>query len=340
MSKPAPPTSGQGPLVARLLADFCQRNGLRLEIDPQIGHAGYIEAPNGRRSWFKGTHFDLNPLGAAEIAGDKAYTAHFLKQAGFQVPSGILVSAPAVIDAMCRKNPARAQKMTGSDHAQSFAEKAGFPVFVKPNDGREGVDVLKASSPYQLETGLTDLFRHHDHLLVQEALQGRDIRIVVLEGKVLCAIERRPAEVCGDGRRTIEALLSAMPGQTRADPRLLAELAEQDLTLESVPETGRRVLLLPAANLSSGGTGSIVTDTLCTAFAQIAVSAGEMLGLTYFGVDLMAPDLSDPAGGYAILEVNAAPGLNQLHRHGDEPAAVAEAAYEQVFVALARRLTT
>jgi D-alanine-D-alanine ligase-like ATP-grasp enzyme len=338
LSKPADTATGSTPLVARLLADFCQRNGLRLEIDPEIGHAGYIEAPNGRRSWFKGTHFDLNPLGAAEIANDKAYAAHFLKQAGFEVPCGVLVSAPAVIEAIGGKNPSRAEKMTGPDQALSFAEKAGFPVFIKPNDGQEGVDVVRVSSPYQLETGLACLFRHHDHLIVQEAVSGRDIRIVVLEGKVLCAIERRPAEVCGDGVRTVEALLAHMPGQTRADLRLLAELAEQGLTLESVPEKGRAVRLLPAANLSSGGAGSIVTDALCGAFKEIAVSAGEVLGLTYFGVDLLAPDLADPAGGYAILEVNAAPGLNQLHRLGAEQAAVAEAAYNRVFDAINRRL--
>ncbi len=128
-----------------------------------------------------------------------------------------------------------------------------------------------------------------------------------------------------------------MPGQTRADYRLLSELSEQGLTLESVPETGRSVRLLPAANLSSGGTGAIVTNALCGAFKEIAVSAGEALGLTYFGVDLLAPDLSDPACGYAILEVNAAPGLNQLHRLGAEQAAVAEAAYSQVFDAINRR---
>lgn len=338
MSQQADTAIGSPPLVARLLADYCARNGLRLDIDPEIGHAGYIEAPNGRRSWFKGTHFDLNSLGAAEVANDKAYAAYFLKQAGFEVPRGVLVSAPAVIDAIGRKNPARAEKMTGPDQAASFAEKAGFPVFIKPNDGQEGVDVVKVSSPYQLETGLTRLFRRHDHLLVQEAISGRDIRIVVLEGRVLCAIERRPAEIRGDGVRTVEALLAHMPGQTRADPRLLAELAEQGLTLEAVPEAGRSVRLLPAANLSSGGTGSIVTDALCSAFKEIAVKAGEVLGLTYFGVDLLAPDLSDPGGRYTILEVNAAPGLHQLHRLGAEQAAVAEAAYSQVFDAINRRL--
>lgn len=339
-SDPPGHATGQAPLVARLLADYCQRHGLRLELDPQIGHAGYVEAPNGRRSWFKGTHFDLNSLGAAEIAHDKAYAAQFLKNAGFRVPRGVLVSAPAAIDAMRRRNPVRAEKMTGPDHAQSFAETTGFPVFIKPNDGQEGVDVVKVSSPYQLETGLARLFRHHDHLLVQEPVAGRDIRIVVLEGRVLCAIERRAAEALGDGVRTVEALLQAVPAGTRADPRLLSELADQNLTLESVPESGRRVRLLPAANLSSGGSGSIVTDELCGAFKEIAVSAGAFLGLDYFGLDMLVPDLSDPAGGYTILEVNAAPGLHQLHRLGAAQAAVAEAAYEQVFDAIARRLVS
>ncbi len=326
------------PLVARLLADFCQRHDLKFVPEPDIGHAGYVEAPNGRRSYFKGTHFDLNSLGGAEIARDKAYTAHFLAEAGFQVPRGVLVSAPRSVAATRIKNLPHADKMAGVGEAVAFAETAGFPLFVKPNDAREGQDVLRVTSLYQLETALTDLFLRHDNVLVQEAVPGRDLRVLVLKDEVLCVIERWVPDVIGDGDHSIEDLLQALPGRTRSDQRILAELFSQGLSLKSVPVEGQRICLLPNANLSAGGMGRVVTDELCDTLKAIAISSGQTLGLTYYGVDMLAVDPSDPAARHAILEINAAPGLSQFYRQGAEEAALTEQVYEKVFGELKRKL--
>lgn len=326
------------PLTARLLDAYCRKHGLTLVIDPQIGHAGYIEAPNGRRSYFKGTHFDLNADGASAIANDKAYSAYFLREAGLRVPDGVFVSSSKIIEAIRRKNPARAEKMAGLEDALAFADRVGFPVFAKPNDGQEGVDVIRLASPYQLETGLERLFQRHDHLLVQEAATGRDLRVMVLDGEVLCAIERQAPEVTGDSKRTLEELIAGLPDRTRGDLRLLSELSQQGLTLESIPEAGQSVRLLPASNLSAGGHGCEVTGELAKIFREIAITAARVSGLRYCGIDMMIADPSDPASDYVILEVNAAPGLNEFYRQGPEQAELAEAIHEKLFDALRERL--
>ena len=326
------------PVIARRLGAYCEKHGLKLVTDPQIGYAGYIEAPGGRRSYFKGAHFDLNQVGAAEIANDKAYTAYFLKQAGLRVPDGIFISSPKAIEAVRHRNPIRAEKMVGLKDVMAFAESVGFPVFAKPNDGQQGIDVMRFTSPYQLEKGLEALFQRHDHLLIQEAVTGRDLRVMVLDGEALCAIERKAPEICGDGARTLGELIARLPERTRSDPRLLAEIGGQGLSLESVPEEGRHVRLLPAANLSAGGHGREVTGELDAAFKKIAAAAARTLGLRYCGIDMMVAEPADPASDYKILEVNAAPGLNEFYRQGAEQAALAEGIYEKLFDALRERL--
>lgn len=330
--------AGGGPLVARLLADYCRRNGLRFAPEPGTGFAGYIEASSGRRSFYKGTHFDLNPLGASEIARDKAYSAQFLAEAGLRVPRGLLVSAPRSIKATQAKKLPHAAVMKAPEEAVEFAEDVGFPLFAKPNGAREGVDVRRFASPYQLETGLDDLLSRHDNVLLQEAVVGRDLRFMVLEGDVLCVIERSVPYVIGDGRKTIEDLSVSLPHPSRTDPRLPMELAAQGLDLQSIPEKGRRVGLLPNANLSAGGSGRAITDSVCGEIRKVAVVAADTIGLAYCGVDVIVADPADPGTDYAVLEVNAAPGLSRFARLGPDETLLVEQIYERVFDAIGRKL--
>lgn len=332
------PGTARRPLVARLLADFCRRRGFRFVPEPGTGFAGYIEASNGRRSFYKGSHFDLNALGASEIARDKAYTAQFLADAGLRVPRGLLVSAPRSIKATQAKKLPHVAAMKAPAEAAGFAEDVGYPVFAKPNGAREGIDVRRFASPYQLEAGLADLLSRHDNVLVQEAVPGRDLRFMVLEGEVLCVIERAVPSVTGDGRRSIEELSAFLPRITRTDPRLSIELADQGLDLQSVPERGRTVHLLPNANLSAGGSGRAITDEVCGSLGNIAVAAAETIGLAYCGVDMIVSDPADPGSDHTILEVNAAPGLSRFARLGADEAVLVDQIYERVFDAIGRRL--
>ena len=109
------------PLVRRILADYCGRHGLSLICDEGSGQAGYIELADGRRRFFRGTHFDLNPLGAAEIADDKAYTLGFLKRDGFTVPDSMLVHGSDVLASLRVRQPEIAAKIRSAEDALHFA---------------------------------------------------------------------------------------------------------------------------------------------------------------------------------------------------------------------------
>ncbi len=88
-------------------------------------------------------------------------------------------------------------------------------------------------------------------------------------------------------------------------------LAEQGLTVDSVPSAGESVVLRRNANLSTGGTAADVTDTVHSSVARAAIEAAQMVGLDVAGVDIVALNVSQSleVTGGAIVEVNAAPGL-------------------------------
>jgi len=97
----------------------------------------------------------------------------------------------------------------------------------------------------------------------------------------------------------------------RFDDVALRRLALQDMSAESVPERGMRVVLRNNANLSTGGTATDVTDDVHPQVAAQVVAAAQMVGLDIAGVDVICATLQKPLEeqGGAVVEVNAAPGL-------------------------------
>lgn len=309
-------------LVYRLLEDYCGPAGLRLHAADPYGHGGMVEAPDGRRWFFKGTRFDLNGYGACEFANDKAYTAAFLKDCGLAVPATLFAASA---DLAGRRSPPA--------HVMDFADSAGFPLFVKPNTGKEGEGVFRVDTFHGLQAALHQLAGRHDTLVLQEEVRGRELRLLILDGALLCAVERTPPMVTGDGDSSLAELIDAYPAVDPSDDRIDFELATRGMTLTSVPEPGQTVRLLPVANLSAGGTAKFVTGSVEPDIVDIARRAVDCLALRYAGVDLILPD--DPDGPAAIvLEVNAAPGLTNLHRLSSDHARTVEDVYRRIFGAL------
>ncbi|MFZ9432467.1 MAG: cyanophycin synthetase [Burkholderiaceae bacterium] len=241
---------------------------------------------------------------AEAIAQDKDLTKNLLQSAAVPVPVG----APAAT----------------VDEAWAIAERLGLPVVVKPQDGSQGRGVtVNISSREQLEAAFHTAAAIGD-VLVEKFLPGSDFRLLVVGDRLVAAARRDPPFVIGDGRHSVRELVEIV----NADPRrgtghatsltkirfddiAKARLTQQDLTPESVPEKGRRVVLRNNANLSTGGSATDVTDDVHPEVAARAVDAARMVGLPGCGVDVgcetVQRPLADQYGG--VVEVNAAPGL-------------------------------
>lgn len=313
-------SAGSRALVFRLLERFCSEYELRLTAGDPHGHAGRVESPSGKCWYFVGARFDLNNQGAAEIAKDKAYSLKFLAEAGIPHPASCFIQA-STLNA----------ETSIPEHLQKFLKQNAYPLYLKPNAGQEGVDVVRINAEDQLQASLTDLTARHDQLLLQEAVAGQELRVVVLDLEVLCVVERLPPQVNGDGIRSITHLMSDLPGFDSKDDRIDPELTRQGLTFESVPANGQEITLLPVANLSSGGSARIVARDLSPEIAAIACKAVQALGLRFAGVDLIIPEGDNRQEAAILLEVNAAPGLSHLHRQGAQEAKLVEDIYFRIF---------
>ncbi len=308
------------PPFAALLAEAAEELGARLKLDGQFGFVGRIRAADGRTFPIHGKSLGLNPDAAAHIAADKDYTARWLASEGLPAPEGQLAFSPAYQARMALKNAETARRLPGIEAARTFALARGYPVIVKPNTGSEGRDIHLCDSCDALENGLARGFESDEILRIEPWIAGRDYRLLVLDGQVRLAYERRPLAVTGDGASPLSRLvgdrLEALRRHHRGaklgpgDPRITGCLERAGLSMESIPPAGTSIRLLDNANLSTGGALVDLTGRLPAEVEILATRAANSLGLTLAGIDILAPDLALGLSGATILEANSAPGLD------------------------------
>jgi cyanophycin synthetase len=171
-------------------------------------------------------------------------------------------------------------------------------------------------------------------VVIEELLQGKDYRVLVVGGRVVAAAERSPCHVTGNGKNTIAELIEIENRDPRrgeghekpltriyVDETLEVFLGKGGHTLAGVPPAGERVVLSGSANLSTGGTARDVTDALHPEVRAVCERAARALDLDVCGVDLVMEDVTRPfaAGRGGVVEVNASPGL-RMHLHPSEGA--------------------
>lgn len=311
------------PFVPRLLARIADQAGVRVELEPEFEFAGRIIFPDGNFHLFRAGNLNINRAGSVAIAEDKNYTSYFLRKAGLKVPREL-----TFFSEFLAQNLAPHKRRSEQD-ACEFAAGIGFPVIVKPNDGSLGTFVVKAHRPGDILSAAARIFTKHHVALVQEFRSGNDYRIVVLGDEIISAYQRIPLHVVGDGRSTIDELIVRKRNglvalgrpNSEIDPsdvRMDAVLARCGLNRTSILPDGSVQRLLDNANLSSGGDAIDITSQLHPSFAELAIKATRALGLSLCGVDIICDDATRPSADYAILELNAAPGLDNYASVGEE----------------------
>lgn len=263
-----------------------------------------------------------------EIAGDKDLTKRLLGEHGISVPKGFVAA--------------------NEEDALDIAEQIGWPVVVKPLDASHGRGILtNIKGEKELRLAYQDAIKVRDEIIVEKFLEGFDYRFVAVNGKFICAAQRVPAFVVGDGRRTIEELVT----ETNKDPRRgighekvltkieiddlsLALLARKSLTPKFVPKEGETVYLKSTANLSTGGISRDVTDVVHPSNIHMVERIAKIVGLDIIGIDVVSPTVEKPIAdvGGGVVEVNAAPGF-RMHTAPSEgtPRDVAGAVADMLF---------
>ena len=217
-----------------------------------------------------------------------------------------------------------------------IARRIRFPVLLKPLDANDGRGISGRLDSEEAVRAAWPIARaEHPTVVVERFAEGRDHRVVVVDGRVVAVAERIPARVVGDGMRTIGQLAEAINADPRRDPlvpdptrvriplddQTAAFLARSGRTLDTVPAAGEIVYLRPTANISTGGTAIDRTDEIHPRNALLCELAVAAVGLDIAGLDVLTDDIGVPfdENGATILEVNASPGI-RMHTDPDEGA--------------------
>lgn len=245
------------------------------------------------------------------IMENKTVTKKVLKEAGFRVPGGAEFSS---MEEAVKAYP-------------RFAEQA-FVIKPKSTNYGLGITIFKEGASLEdYQAGLAIAFRQDSSVLVEEFMPGTEYRFFVIDGEVQAIMLRVPANVIGDGIRTVKELVEEknsdpLRGTNHRAPLELIQLGEleqlmlkeQGLTIESVPQANQIVYLRENSNISTGGDSIDMTDEFSEAYKKIAVSAVEALGAKISGIDLIIPDKEiDPTTdkkAYGIIEANFNPAMH------------------------------
>ena len=242
------------------------------------------------------------------IAKDKILSQRLLRQMGLPVPEQV--------------------KVASLDEARSQAERIGYPVVIKPSDLDGGAGVFPFLLNVQdLEAAWHLASAKSSNIILEKHAEGLDYRLLVVKGDLVAAIERGPAQVIGDGTRTI-AQLRALENDRRGDAALLlplpddaeaeAVLGSQGLAWADIPAQGQIAKLRRAANHAQGGSVSWCLDRVHEDNVKLALHIAEVFHLDAAGIDLISADISRPWHEVpcVVCEVNAQPSMGRPTHHG------------------------
>lgn len=247
----------------------------------------------------------ISPL----IMENKVVTKKVLAKAGFNVPKSV--------------------EFTSAEQAM-----AHFPLFenravvIKPKSTNYGLGITifqqGVKNREDFAKAIEIAFREDKEVMVEDYLVGTEYRFFVLGDETLAVLLRVPANVVGDGVQTVRELVAAKNADplrgdgSRSPLKKIAlgdieqlQLKEQGLTVDSVPEKGRTVQLRANSNISTGGDSIDMTDQMHESYKQLAVGIAHAMGAKVCGVDLIIPDLTQPAqpnlASWGVIEANFNP---------------------------------
>jgi cyanophycin synthetase len=312
-----------GPSTAAIVAAATARGIPHLRLNDgnlvQLGHGA-----SQRRIWTAET--ELTSAIAEGIAGDKDLTKTLLRACGVPVPEGQVVAS--------------------EEEAWEAAQDIGLPVVVKPSDANHGRGVtLDLSTQADVAAAYRLADAEGSEVMVERNISGQEHRLLVVGGRVVAAARGELAEVVGNGRDSVLALIETQinsdprRGTTEAfplnrldiatDPVVVLDLKRQGFEPTDVVPEGRRVLVQRNGNVAID-----CTDEVHPEVAHSVSLAARVVGLDVAGVDVVCEDIGRPLQdqGGAVVEVNAGPGLlMHLKPAIGQPRPVGEAIVDMLF---------
>lgn len=208
-------------------------------------------------------------------------------------------------------------------NAIEYFEQLGRPAVVKPSKGWKGKGISTNVTDLKgFEKGWTKaLNEQKGAIMVEEYVEGIDVRLYVVGGEVVAAVSRVPAFVVGTGRDSIEQLIESSIQRRKVHAYISSlpicpdevVLERQGLGYSSKPADGELVFLNSTANVTQGGYNIDVTDLIGPEVRHMAVTAVDAFpGLNISGIDFLVKDFK---GGNPVVFLESNPDAAVMLHH-------------------------
>jgi GNAT-family acetyltransferase (TIGR03103 family) len=281
---------------AQIIVDEALRRGIAAEvIDAEHGY--FALQYGGRRIICRESLSELTSAIAMSRCDNKTVTRKVAIDAGVRVPS----------------------QQTFHDEASSreFLQTHGA-VVVKPARGEQGRGIsVNVTDGEELAEAIVKGRAACEEVLLEQYVEGEDLRVVVIDFEVVAAAIREPATIEGTGQHTIRELIekqsrrraAATDGESRIplDAETERCVRRRGHAFDDVLPQGRTLRVRETANLHTGGTLHDVTARLGTPLRQVSERIARALGIPVVGLDFI---VDSPEGDdYVLIEANERPGL-------------------------------
>ena len=200
------------------------------------------------------------------------------------------------------------------------------PIVIKPKSTNFGIGINIFPDGANLEDiihAFEIAFKNDNTVLIEEFIKGKEYRFLVINDEVVGILHRVPANVIGDGEKTITELVEVknqdpLRGKGYVTPLEKIRLEEnaelflkqQGKNFDYIPKKDEIIYLRENSNISTGGDSVDYTDDIPQKFKDIAVNAAKAAGAKICGVDMMLEDYRDENTNYAIIELNFNPAIH------------------------------
>ncbi|MDD3242060.1 MAG: bifunctional glutamate--cysteine ligase GshA/glutathione synthetase GshB, partial [Bacilli bacterium] len=201
-----------------------------------------------------------------------------------------------------------------------------IPIVIKPKSTNfgTGISIFKDGADEEsIKRAFEIAFKYDNTVLIEEFINGKEYRFLVIDDKVVGILHRVPANVKGDGIKSITELVEIknqdpLRGyhyvtpleKINLDENAELFLKQQNKDFNYIPEKDEVVYLRENSNISTGGDSIDYTDDISEKFKIIAVNAAKAVNARICGVDMILEDYSDENSNYAIIELNFNPAIH------------------------------
>ncbi len=261
------------------------RRGLTVTFIKGVKH--YRISSENNTHYFSGSALidDDLCLNAIQICKNKAVTKKYLLDNNINVPKG-----------------KQFDSSKSDEEILCFAESFGFPVVLKPTDGYQGIGVFtNITNPASLKEYLVYV-RHKlnfKDIIIEEKIEGDDLRVFVIGNKVVAAAKRIPANITGNNVHSIRKLIKIKNLERKnnillrrapiiIDKEIMDALQSYGYNLRSIPQKDEQLFLRVKSNVSAGGDPLDITEDVPDNVKYAAINAVKAIpGLQHGGVDIL-----------------------------------------------------